>query len=268
MNEARVERNALRALLLIIPLGISLKAHADDPPPLGWSGKGEAGVALSSSNAGTRSNTANAKMDVAYDLPLWKHALGASGVYASSENPGDAEKIVTDNRWEAHEQSDYKFSEKGFWFGGLHYDEDHVGSYAYQASAATGLGYKLYNTDRTKFSVQFGVGYKVFKQRVEPPEISSRDHDLIGTGLLDYQRTLTNTTLLTEKMALESGSSNTMAQNDLGVQVKVSTLFAIALAYQVRYNSNPAAGFGHYDRLTTVNLVYKFKHTGGGAATP
>lgn len=264
MNKACVLRRLFSSLLLLIPLSVASVARADDPPPSGWSGKGEAGLALSSTNAGTRSNTANAKVDVAYDSPMWKHGVGASGVYASSENPGDAEKTVTDNRWEAHEQSNYKFSEKGFWFGGLNYDEDHVGSFAYQSSVTTGLGYNLYNNDRTKLSAQFGVGYKAFRQRVEPPAISSRDHDLIATGLIDYQHSLTATTQVTEKISTESGSSNTMVENDLGLQVKISTLLAIALGYQVRYNSEPGAGFGRYDRLTTVNLVYKFAHVGAG----
>lgn len=256
MKVAPVARSAFGTVLLLAAAVPA--AHADDPP-LGWSGKGEAGLALSSSNAGTHSSSANAKLDFAYELPRWKHAFGGSGVYASSENAGDAEKTVTDNRWEAHEQSDFKFSDKNFWFGGAHYEEDHVGSFMYQGSLTTGVGYKIYNTDRTKFAVQIGAGYKVFKQRVEPPEVAERDHDVIGTGMLDYQRNFTATTLLAEKLVVESGSSNTMAQNDIGLQVKMSTVFAIAVAYQVRYNSKPADGFGRYDRLSTVNLVYTFK---------
>lgn len=263
MNKARVARGALNSVLLSLIGVASLPVLADDPPPpLGWSGRGEAGLAMTSSNAGTHSSSYNAKLDFAYDTQYWKHAFGASGLYASSETAGTSGKTITDNRWEAHEQSDYKFSDKGFWFGGAHYEEDHVGSFAYQEAVTTGLGYKFYNSDRTKLAMQIGAGYKIFKVRAEPPDVSYRDHDLIGTATIDYQRALTATTLLIEKATVESGSSNTLATNDLGLQVKMSTLLAIALAYQVRYNSQPAVGFGHYDRLTTVNLVFKFRQAG------
>jgi putative salt-induced outer membrane protein len=77
--------------------------------------------------------------------------------------------------------------------------------------------------------------------------------------LTDYKQALTGNTSLFEKLAVEFARQDTKSQNDLGIQVKMSDRFALALAYQVIYHSRPADGFEHYDCLTTANLVYNIK---------
>ncbi len=238
-------------------LVISASAWAD------WTGKGEAGVAFANTNASTTTNTMNAKFELANHLEHWKHAFGASGVYASNKDENDL-KETTANRWEAHQQSDFEFSKRGFWFESLHHEVDEVGSFEYQSSATTGLGYKFADTETTRLSVQLGAGYKLFKPRVQAPDVAQSDQDVIGSGVFDYQHKLTANTTLTDKLTVEAGASNTSAQNDLALQVKMTDVLALALGYQLRYNSEPGmrtatAAFEKYDRLTTANLVYEFK---------
>ena len=48
-------------------------------------------------------------------------------------------------------------------------------------------------------------------------------------------------------------------QNDIGIQVKISDVLALAAAYSVRHNTDPPLGFGKTDTLTTLNLVYEIK---------
>ncbi|MGC3980546.1 MAG: DUF481 domain-containing protein [Steroidobacteraceae bacterium] len=241
-------------------LGLSalpVVAHAE------WLGRGEAGVAFASSNASTKTNTFNAKFELANQLDRWKHAFGASAVYASSRDENNV-RALTSNRWEAHEQSDFNFREGGFWFENLRYESDEVGSFEYQAAATSGVGYKFFDTDDIKISVQVGAGYKAFRQRVVAPEVSEAEHDVIGSAAFDYQQSMTVNTSLSEKLAVEVGETNTSAQNDLVLQVKMSDVLALALGWQLRFNSNPGmrtstAAYERYDRLTTANFVYEFK---------
>lgn len=249
--------SVIQSIWLVSSLALPVSAWAD------WTGRGEAGVAFADSNSSTTTSTVNAKFELANQLEQWKHAFGASGVYASSKDENGL-KATTANRWEGHQQSDFKFSERGFWFENLRHESDEIGSFEYQSTATTGLGYRLADLKYSKLSVQLGVGYKLFKKRVEAPDATQRDHDVIGSGMLDYQQSLTDNTSLTEKLIVESGDTNTSAQNDLVLQVKMSDVMALALGFQVRYNSDPGmrtatVAFEQYDRLATANLVYEFK---------
>jgi putative salt-induced outer membrane protein len=253
-------KNANRALVCAGMLTLPVVASAD------WSGKGEVGAALSTANSGATTTTLAAKFDLASEIENWKHAFGASILYtsaraeASATDPDPATETSA-RRWEVHEQTNYKFSERSFWFGALRHENDDIGSIEHQTVLTTGLGHKFIDSERTKLSAQIGAGYKRFKNRSE----LNSDGDAVVTGLIDLKQSLSANTVLLNKLALESGSSNTLIQNDLALQVKMTDVLALSLGYQVRYNTKPgprAFGGGEYahsDRLLTANLVYEFK---------
>ena len=62
-----------------------------------------------------------------------------------------------------------------------------------------------------------------------------------------------------DKFNGEFTSGNNFLQNEIGVAVKMTDRIALALAYAVRHNTDPPAGFRKTDTLTTVNLVYEVK---------
>jgi putative salt-induced outer membrane protein len=139
--------------------------------------------------------------------------------------------------------------------------------FQYQESLTAGLGYKLFNSDTTKLDVQVGAGYK----RLRPEELT-KDSDgavasripeeaesgAIGTLGVNYSQALTATTTLTDKLLVESGSSDTLITNALALAVKVSTKLALSVGYAVTDNTKPPAGLKRVDTLETVNLVYSF----------
>ncbi len=233
-----------------------------------WTGKGEAGAALSTTSNGASSTTFAGKFDLASEVDKWKHAFGASTVYTSSKAEASAANPNPDsqtaaNRWELHEQTDYKLVDHAFLFGGIRYENDKIGSYRYQAALAAGLGYKFIENDSTKLTAELGVGYKHFKP--QSPTGASSDGDAISTGLVDLRQVLSPNTVLLDKLSFESGSSNTLFQNDLAVQVKMTDVLALSVGHQIRYNTKPLHSsysgreYAHTDRLLTANLVYEFK---------
>lgn len=252
--------NSTRIVSILTLSSLPLIASAE------WTGKGEAGVALSTANTGAKTKTIAAKFDVASEVEKWKHALGGSMIYTSAREEADAEEPnpddeTTANRWELHQQTNYKFNERMFVFGALRHEEDDIGSFSYQSALTTGLGYKFMDTEETKLSVQAGVGYKKFKQSGE----LEGDSEAIVTGLVELRQVLTSTTVLIDKLSIEHGSTNTLLQNDLALQVKMTDVLALAVGHQLRYNTAPgprAFGVGEYahsDRLLTLNLVYELK---------
>jgi len=221
-----------------------------------WAAKAEAGVIVARGN--TTTDTANLKFDASREFIEWKHAAGFTGVYASDDLG------ATSQRWEARQQTDYKFHPQGFWFESGRYEEDRFSGVAYQATLGTGLGWRFYDTDITKLVAQVGAGYKASETRetIDDDGIfipAERNEELIGQVNLNYEHVLTDTTKLVDKFLVESGADSTFIQNDFGIQVKVMTALALAVGYSVRYNNHPPDGFTSTDTLTTLNLVYELK---------
>jgi putative salt-induced outer membrane protein len=143
-----------------------------------------------------------------------------------------------------------------FWFGGVRYEKDRFSGFDHQGVVDTGVGHKFIETDATKLSGQVGVGAKFSETLGIPRE---KDNSVVGTAGLEFSQKLTDTTTLTNKFGAEVASGNKFLQNEIGVAVKVSDRLALALAYAVRHNTDPPAGFRKTDTLSTVNLVYEVK---------
>lgn len=222
-----------------------------------WTGKGGAGLVLSRGN--TVTNTANASLDLINELEEWRHQFSLSGIYAS-----DSEK-ATAQRWNVQEQTDWKFSDRGFWFGKVRYEQDRFSGYEFQGTASTGVGHKLFDTDLTKLSAQIGAGYRVSEVSETTADDgitfipSYYEREMIFSGAFDYRRALSETTSVLDKFTIEAGPSNTFWQNDLQLQLKINTTLAVAVGFTVKRNSAPSPGFVSTDTLTTLNLVYEFK---------
>jgi putative salt-induced outer membrane protein len=240
-----------------------LLACADDtpPPPEGvWTGKGQAGYLSSKGN--TDSKSANAALDTTLVEGPWKHLLHVGGLYGQSGGVVSAERY--DGLW----QSNYDLTQSLFVFGALRYEHDMFSGFQYQESVATGLGYKIFDTDAIKLSAQAGVGYRrlrpedLFKDpvsgAVEDRTLEPATSNAVGTVGVIYSQALTSTTTLSDKLLVESGSSNTLATNALAVAVKISTKLALSVGYTLQDNTKPPGTLKKLDTLETLNLVYAF----------
>lgn len=222
-------------------LAACLPAHAD------WSGKAELGGSFATGNSDAES--ANAAAVVKYVRDQWQHEFGFSGNYGSSGGE------TTAQRWEVRGQSSYDFTPKAYWFGAGRYDDDRFSAFDYQGSLATGLGYRFINTDKTKFWVQGGPGYRVSKEQDTGDTIDG----LIFRGDLGFEQQLTGNTRIVERFLIETGSDNTYLQNNLGLEVMMSGALGLRIGYEVRYNTDFPPGIEKTDTLTTIGLLYETK---------
>jgi len=211
-----------------------------------WKGKGEVGIVYARGNTDTE--TANVKLDLAKEVDRWKHGFGISALRAATDD------LVTAERYGGFWQSDYKLTDRSYWFGGVRYEADEFSGFDYQASATTGYGYKFIDTDATKLAGQVGVGYR--RSKLLP--LGETDGDTIFRGDLKFEHALTATTKILDTFIVEAGSDNTFAANELALQVKMTDKFALSLGFAIRHNTDPPAGLEKTDTLTTVNLVYAF----------
>jgi len=230
----------LALALAALALGTSLPAEAQ------WKGKGEVGIVFASGNTDTE--TTNVKLDTSREVDRWKHAFGVAALRAVNDG------LKTAERYGATWQSDYRLTERSFWFGGLRYQLDEFSGFDYQASLSTGYGYRFIDTERTKFNGQAGVGYR--RSKLQP--VGDIESSAIFRGDLRFEHALTDTTKIIDTFIVEAGSDNTFVGNDLALQVKMSDKFALSVGLGVRYNTDPPLGLKKTDTLTTVNLVYAF----------
>jgi putative salt-induced outer membrane protein len=249
---------ALSALIPVV--GWCDDAPAPPPPPQQqWTGKGQAGYLSSQGNS--QSKSANAALDAAYYDDPWKHAFHLGGLYGQSAG------IVSAERWDSSWQSDYSFAKDWYGFGGLRYQHDLFSGFDYQASVTGGVGYKVFDTASVKLDVQLGAGYKELKPeiltkaadgQVTGRALQATQNEAIGTLGVNYSQKLSETTTLTDKLLVETGSQDTLVTNALALGVKVSSKLALSVGYTLQDNTNPPAGSKKLDRLETLNLVYSF----------
>jgi len=240
--------------LIFLLIVSSAYAQAD------WLGSGELGAVSSRGNSDT--DTLNAKLDIANETDVWKHALYAGGLYGSNDIG------TTAQRWDARWQTDYRITDPLFWFGAARYERDHFGSFAYQESLSTGLGYKFIDNEITKLSAQVGAGIKRSEEQtlvkndadevIDRIEGESATRALFSVGV-DFAHALTDTTKILNKLLIESTSSNTFIQNDLALQVSINSSLALSVGYGIRQNSSPPPDSERMDTVTTLNLVYKIQ---------
>ena len=230
-----------------------LFAFSASPALAQWSGKGEAGLAIASGN--TESQSFNAKLEGRHRRDAWENRIAFSGVYVAADDEATAQ------RWDAAFESRYDISPRTFWYGAVRYEDDRFSGFDYQGTASTGFGRKFIDSDTTKLSAQLGVGYKRFATRdtLDPFVPGESDDTITLVGGFDFEHQLTETTTLYDRFFFEAANENTYLKNVIGIAVKMTDRMALALALDVRHNTDPPAGFERTDTLTTMNLVYEVK---------
>lgn len=239
-------------------LAATLVARADDLPP-GWSGKGQAGYVMSRGNSDT--DAANFKIDLNLVRNAWKHTLSLDGLFGRSAG------ITSAERWDIRLQSSYQITRRWFSFGALSYQDDRFSGFEYQATATGGMGLKFIDSDATRLSGQIGVGYRSLRpellvkddagaviERI-PQDIES---EVVGTAGVDFSHQFNPSTKLTDKLIVDTGSSNTSIRNELALEVKMSRKLSLAAGFGFVDNTKPPAGLKQIDTITTLNLVYAF----------
>ncbi len=234
------------------------------PPPKGWTGKGQLGFMDSQGNSPAKSG--NAALDMSYTEDPWKHMLHLDALYAQSAGLTSAE------RWNTLWQSNYDLTSNLYTFGALRYGRDLFDGFQYQGSATSGLGYKLFDNDTTKLSVQLGAGYMESRPETVTTTVTPagetvtyrtllphphQDYAVASAGV-DYSQKLTGTTTLSDTLLVTSGAPNTLITNTLALAVKVSQKLALSLGYNIQDNTRPPVGTKSLDTVETINLVYSF----------
>ena len=196
----------------------------------------------------TDMETVNANLDVANEVGGWTYKMGASFLNTVEDD------IASPTASSCAVRANYALTERSYLFGACV-----TRTIASQTSPTRLFSQPAMDTSSsrpttTKFEGQIGLGYR----KVEILVTGETVDEPIARGAIDFEHKLTNTTLIYERFLVEHGEENTYIQNALGIEVKISDAFALALDYQVRQNSEVLPGTEKTDQVLTANLVYGF----------
>ena len=211
-----------------------------------WSGKGRIGGVIARGNSDSATGSAN--LDVLNELERWHHKLGGSMLRTFTE------KETSADRWELRAESAFEPAKRAFLFGSMRYENDRFTDYSFQGTAAIGYGYHFIATEATKLDGKIGVGIRRTELRVT----SDMEADDIVRGALEFERKLTDTTLVFNRFLVETGPANTFMQNRLGIEVKVTEALGLGLTHEVRRNTAVLPGTRNSDQVFTAGVVVGF----------
>ncbi len=235
-----------------------------------WATHGELGVVMARGN--TNTNSGDIKLAAAHRIGRWTYSAALAALYASNN------AVTTAQDTTAHLRVDLALDKRTFWFGGVLYDRNLFSGFAYQASAASGVGRMFVKSDTNQFSAEIGAG---FRRQVPEELVRNSSGEVISrTRLLpvqdavlhagvQFQHRLSHDSKLLNTMLVESGSSDTMSADNLSLQVRMRKRLALSVGVEVTNNTNPPPGdVRHTDTVMTVNLVYDFHSAKISATAP
>lgn len=211
-----------------------------------WSGRGEFGLVVARGN--TESETGNLSFEILRETAKWRNELTASALRSRDRG------TETASRYTAGYKSDYKFDETSYLFGASRYERDRFSNYTYQATLSLGYGHQLLETERQRLRIEGGPGVR----RTEERDTGDVDTDAIARLSANYRFDMTDTSRLTNRTLVESGSSNTFLENVSALEVAINSRLALKLSLAVRHNTDVEPERKKTDTLTTANIVYNF----------
>jgi putative salt-induced outer membrane protein len=233
--------------LLLFATNLFAQDEAEVERVLGWTGTGEFGFVNTTGN--TESQALNAKLNFVRTKERWRHRFSATALNTSEDGNKDNERYTIEI------QSDRALSTKSWLFGAFRWDADKFGSYDPQLSFTAGYGHQLMKSEKHELKGEIGAGYRKLEERISGFSSS----EAIVRFLLDDSWQVWSTTLWTNRLLVETGSSNTFTQFNTGLAVSMTTKFAVKLGFEARNNTDiPPGDTESTDTITSVNLVYNF----------
>ena len=214
-----------------------------------WEGNGEFGFVNTTGN--TETVALNMKLNFLLNTDRWRHRFSATALNTSEDGVQDNE------RYTAEVQSDRKLSEISWMFGAFRWDADKFGSYDPQTSLTAGYGRQLMKSENHELKGEIGAGYRDLTARVS----GESSGEAIARFLLDDAWQIWESTKWTNRLLVETGSSNTFTQFNTGLAVSMTERFAIKLGFEIRNNTDVPMDIEdnkNTDTITSANLVYNF----------
>ncbi|MCH8498262.1 MAG: DUF481 domain-containing protein [Marinobacter sp.] len=242
----RFTRVATCVVLATVPM-----AYADTSG--NWSGEAEIGVLMTSGN--TEETKINSRLAAKHEVEHWRNQAEFRSLYSEAGDNTTAE------RYRAILETDYKFTERQFWFVRGSYDNDRFTGFDFQSSLTTGYGNRVWeHGDRSFVDLTLGLGYRYDRLKVANDDGRRTEEDVIArlAGQFDYE--LSETALFRQKLSTEVGldDGNTVSESETALQATLVGNLSMKASYRVKHVSDVPDGFKKTDTEVALSLLYGF----------
>ncbi|MEE4637831.1 MAG: DUF481 domain-containing protein [Wenzhouxiangella sp.] len=211
-----------------------------------FSGTGELGLVVNRGNS--ESEAANARLEMLWTQDRWENESTATAVYAKDSGTTSA------NRFTLANTLNYSITDRSYFGGSLRYDRDKFSSFRYQASVAASYGYRVLTGETHFLNLEAGPGYQFSEIRAT----GETENQAILRARASYEWVISDSTRLTNRLLVESGSNNTFAENALALTVSINSRISLGSGVTVRHNTDVEPGSEKTDTLTTLTVAYNF----------
>ena len=213
-----------------------------------WSGEAEIGGLYQTGNSPLDTVSASGKL--IYQKGHWENEFALS--YDFINDSGE----TTTRRFVARDQTKYNLTDQWYATSRLRFVDDKDDGFQWQTHELFGPGYRLFNSDDLKLSLEAGPGFRQARER--SGDGGNLNNDLVGWAATDLAWQVTKGTKFTNFFGIEGNSKRANLGNITALTLTIVDDFAARLSYEVRHDTNPGDDANKTNTTAKATLVYGF----------
>lgn len=213
---------------------------------LGWSGSVAGRMSASAGNSDTLDVGVGARLG--YFDGVNGHQMNLS--YSLSE---DDNKRTKDELLAGYDYT-REIGANTFAYGKLVGTYDKYDSYQSDVFAGVGLGYRVFNSAETQWSLQAGPGYRVAKYEDGRTAIDA----VAASVSSDFYQKISDQVFITNDTDVLWAEENTSVLNELGLNVRMTEGTVMRASLLTEHDTDPLPGFKSTDNTLGLSVVYNF----------
>lgn len=239
----RIASLAVALLVAASPVAIAQESE-------GWSGEGSLSAGTTTGN--TETTDLGLGVDMSKTAGVWTYSAEAAADY------GEIDGVESRNRYFLAGDIDRQINDRLFGFGRASYEVDKFTGFDSRAFIGGGLGYSIYDTEKTTWSVRGGPGVKIDEVK---PTLTTQGETQTSFGAVarsEFGYAFNEAVKLTNNTDVLYGEESTQLANVLALTADLTGALSARISFDVRHDTNPPLGFEDTDTATKVALVYGF----------
>lgn len=240
-------------ILVVMALSVSFQVLAEP-----WSNEVELGFLLS------RGNTHNTHFDSRYTNEYkahpWQNKFSVSSLLDVGVDNELGEKQKTAERYNVLDNFRYLFTQKSFVYNELYGQRDKFSAYDYEIYNSIGLGRKLIDNSKMRWTLEAGPGVK-YTTASRRDNSKLRQDEWIGHMNTVFQYAFNDLAEFDENLSFDIGPNTQKSTAKTSIKAKVFDKVALKLSYLFEYNAklpDTDTNQNHTDTTTSLTATYVF----------
>lgn len=234
-----------RISLLLIGLQVvaALPVLADDS--LSW--RAEAQLGFVDSRAKQQDRTINGRLRLQSESDFWRNDSRAQLINTRTDK-----KTTKENYIFSH-QLDYQWTEQVYSLASGRYEYKRFATFVRQYDLLAGMGYRVYQTNRTEWGVEAGLGVKFTERYAAPYE---KERSLLRRAASKWSQDLTENIRLQQEIIYDDSEESSEWRLLHSLAVRANQYFSLSFSHEWKRLDDSLTDDQQIDTITSLNLVF------------